>query len=52
MGKICDNCIYQEKRYDGEFICQHIQSMLGLEAVEEYVVCSEIIECNFKERRR
>lgn len=49
MNKTCDNCIYQEKRYDGEMICEHRQSMYGLEAVEEYVICDEIKECEFKE---
>lgn len=45
MGKICDSCFYQEHRYDGVPICQHIQSMRGLEVVAEYAMCDAIKEC-------
>lgn len=38
MGKICNSCFYQEHRYDGSPICQHIQSMRGLEVVAEYAM--------------
>ena len=47
MGRICDKCIYQEQRYDGVPICQHIQSMRGMEAAEEYALCEDIKECEY-----
>ena len=51
MGKICDSCFYQEHRYDGSPICQHIQSMRGLEVVAEYVMCDSIKECKYYTHR-
>lgn len=47
MGKICDGCFYQEHRYDGVPICQHIQSMRVLEVVAEYIMCDVIKECEY-----
>lgn len=32
MSEICNNCISQERRFDGVLICQYRQSMRGLEA--------------------
>lgn len=45
MGKRCNSCFYQECKYDGVPICQHIQSMRGLEVVAEYAICDAVKEC-------
>ena len=49
MGKICNSCFYQENRYDGSPICQHIQSMRGLEVVAEYAMCDAIKNASQKQ---
>ena len=36
----CDSCLYGEKLYDGTLICQHIVSMQGREATQDYLICS------------
>lgn len=43
----CDNCLYGEKLYDGTLICQHIVSMQGREATQDYVICNMVVKCDF-----
>lgn len=43
----CDSCLYGEKLYDGTLICQHIVSMQGREATQDYVVCNRVAKCDF-----
>ena len=43
----CDNCKYQEKQDNGILICQHIQSVLGLEAEADYKPCDSIVHCDY-----
>lgn len=43
----CDNCLYGEKLYDGTLICQHIVSMQGREATQDYVICNRVAKCDF-----
>ena len=38
----CDSCLYGEKLYDGTLICQHIVSMQGREATQDYVICNRV----------
>lgn len=42
----CDACYYSEKLPDGTLVCQHIQSINGSEAVEEYEICSHVEKCD------
>lgn len=43
----CDSCLYGEKLYDGTLICQHIVSMQGKEATQDYVICNSVAKCDF-----
>ena len=43
----CDSCLYGEKLYDGTLICQHIVSMQGIEATQDYVICNRVAKCDF-----
>jgi len=43
----CDSCLYGEKLYDGTLICQHIVSMQGKEATQDYVICNSVTKCDF-----
>ena len=43
----CDSCLYGEKLYDGTLICQHIVSMQGREATQDYVICNRVAKCDF-----
>lgn len=43
----CNTCFYQEKLYDNSLICQHIQSMRGLEAIEQFKQCDDVTKCEF-----
>ena len=43
----CDSCLYGEKLYDGTLICQHIVSMQGKEATQDYVICNRVAKCDF-----
>ena len=45
--KKCNTCFYQEKLYNGSLICQHIQSVHGMEAYEQYKLCDEIVKFYF-----
>lgn len=42
----CDSCLYGEKLYDGTLICQHIVSMQGKEATQDYVICNSVAKCD------
>lgn len=46
MGKICDNCIYQERRY-GICICWQIQSKWVLSMTTKHVLCDDIEKCRY-----
>lgn len=43
----CNSCRKQEKLHTGKLVCKHIQSIKGLEAVQEYVLCDSITECEY-----
>lgn len=43
----CDSCLYGEKLYDGTLICQHIVSMQGREATQDYLICNRVAKCDF-----
>lgn len=43
----CDSCLYGEKLYDGTLICQHIVSMQGREATQDYMICNRVAKCDF-----
>lgn len=45
--KKCDSCFYGERLYDGTMICQHIVSMQGREAAQDYVICEKVTKCDF-----
>ena len=45
--KKCNSCINQEKLIYGDLVCQHVQSIKGLEVLNEYVRCDEIDECEY-----
>ena len=49
----CDSCLYGEKLYDGTLICQHIVSMQGREATQDYMICNvvtaRVVAMQFKE---
>lgn len=47
MSEICNNCISQERRFDGVLICQHRQSMRGLEAEASYILCDDVDGCRY-----
>lgn len=47
----CNQCCNQEK-YHGKLICQHIQSMKGLEAEQEYVDCDSVTKCDYFEKSK
>lgn len=48
----CNTCFYQEKRHDGKLICQHIQSVAGMEAYEDYKLCEEIVVCSLYKKSK
>ena len=47
----CDSCRFQEMYFinGGEKICQHRQSVLGLEVIKEFINCEEITDCEYHE---
>lgn len=50
--KRCNACFYQEKLYNGSLIYQHIQSVHGIEAYEQYKLCDEIVKCDLYKKNK